>query len=170
MSGQSTGRLASRWLLFALVVLVVPIALTLSVGLTDAYGTGKVLQVNVGGGSDGAAHDTFWDTPVFDIPGASMYAVHCHGQMRYEVQLGAVGPSHNNPCYAGLGLYSHTAGEQIDSYMLLPFGDKVLYRCSTTYGPWIYYIDNVFYASDMNLDASPGPPPEPRNPCAGTFK
>jgi hypothetical protein len=157
-------------LLRALVVLVVPIALTLSVELTDAYGMGRVLQANVGGGSDGAAHDTFWDTPVIDVPGFSVYSVHCHGQMHYDLQVGAVGPSHSNSCYAALGLYTNTTGEQIDSYMFLPFGEKVLYRCSTTDGPWIYYVDNVIYASQMPPDGSPGPPPEPRNPCAGTFK
>lgn len=87
---------------------------------------------------DGAAPDTFWDSTVVDIPGLSLTAVHCHGTVGYDLQLGATGPSHANPCYAALGVYSAGASE-LDTYLTLP-GGQALYRASDDYGPWRYCI------------------------------
>jgi hypothetical protein len=113
--------------------------------MTNAFGTGTRLQTNVAGWlPDGAQRDTFWDASVVDVPGFSVYTVHCHGRMQLDVQAGATGPSHGNPCYAALGLYSG-GGWQSDTYLILPGGSMALYRDSTNNGPWSYGIGNVIY-------------------------
>ena len=112
----------SRWFRVTLAVLVplTGLTLTLCAGITNAYGTGTQLQANVGGWlPDGAKGDTFWDASVIDVPGFSAYAVHCHGRMRVELQLGATGPSHSNPCYAAMGMYSG-GSEDSGTYMVFP--------------------------------------------------
>ena len=95
-------RRRSRWLVtlaIVLLLLAMPVA-----GLTDAFGTAGRLQATLGGWSpDGAAHDTFWDSPVFDIPGLSVTAVHCHGYVRQDLQLGATGPPAQQPVLRGDG-------------------------------------------------------------------
>jgi hypothetical protein len=127
------------------VVAVVAVSVTFVTGLTNAYGTGTQLQANVGPWlPDGAKGDTFWDSAVVDVPGFSVTSVHCHGQVRYDVQLGATGPSHSNPCYAALGAYTPFHFELRG--WVLPGGNRVLYRCSTNDWRWIYYIGNVDYA------------------------
>src|SRR5258708_34502628 len=111
----------SGWLRVALaiVIRVAGIALLLSAGVTNVYGTGTEWQANVGGWlPDGAQRDTFWDAPFVDIPGLSIYNVHCHGQMRVDLQLGATGPFHNNPCYAAMGMYSGGSSDTGVSLML----------------------------------------------------
>ncbi|MFI5282235.1 MAG: hypothetical protein ACHQ0J_03805 [Candidatus Dormibacterales bacterium] len=100
---------------------------------------------------DGAKSDTFWDAAIVDVPGLSVYAVHCHGQMRVDLQYGATGPSHGNPCYAALGVYQESS-EQSGIYVIFPGGNTALYRSSVNYGNWSYGIGTVFY------DTSPPPP------------
>ena len=123
----------------ALVVVVV------GAGVTDAMGTGTQLQANVPGSfPDGAAADTFWDSQLVDVPGVSVTGVHCHGSVKYELQVGATGPSHDNPCYAAMGLYSGNSS-QWGVYITLP-GDQAVYRISEEYQPWRYCIAGLIFA------------------------
>jgi hypothetical protein len=143
------------WLRVALAIAVpvAGIALLSSAGVTNAYGTGTQVHANVGGWlPDGAQRDTFWDAPFVDVAGLSIYTVHCHGQMRVDLQLGATGPSHNNPCYAAMGMYQGESGET-DLYLMLPGGSQAIYRDSIDYGPWTYSIRDVTYRN------FPGPVP-----------
>jgi hypothetical protein len=137
----------SWWFRVALAILVpmVGIALISSAGVTNAYGTGTQIQANVAGWlPDGAQRDTFWDSSIVDVPGMSIFMVHCHGQMRVDLQLGATGPFHNNPCYAGMGLYAGSSS-QTDLFMMLPGGTQAIYRDSVDYRPWTYSIRSVIY-------------------------
>lgn len=144
----------SRQFRISLIVLV-PLAcltLILCAGITKTYGTDAVLKTNVGGWlPDGAQGDTFWDASVVDVPGFSVYAVHCHGRMRLDLQVGATGPSRSNPCYAAMGMYSGGGG-QSETYFIFPDGSTALYRDSVNYRAWSYGIGNVIYYS------SPPPP------------
>lgn len=76
-----------------------------------------------------------------DVPGFSLTAVHCHGNVRYDVQVGATGPMHNNPCYEVMngGSTASTHGE-MGLYFVFPIGNKFLYRCSVNDSPWRYYV------------------------------
>lgn len=124
-------------------VVVVTIAVA---GFTDGFGTGEQLQANIGGWRpDGADTATFWDSPLLDVPGLSVTAVHCHGRMDLNLQLGATGPAHGNPCYAALGVYSGES-EELDAYALVPLVGKVLYRHSVNEGPWTYYFGDPITA------------------------
>ena len=137
----------SWWFRVALAI-VIPlggIALISTAGVTNVYGTGAQVQTNVVGWlPDGAQSDTFWDSAVVDVPGLSLYAVHCHGQMRFDFQLGATGPFHNNPCYRAMGLYSGSSS-QSELVMMFPGGSQAIYRESVGYGPWTYVIGDVIY-------------------------
>jgi hypothetical protein len=136
-----------RWLL---VLVGSVVAAILVAGFTDGFGTGKQLQANIGGSMpDGANANSFWDGPVVDAPGFSVTTVHCHGRMQINLQLGATGPSHGNPCYAAMGMYSGNS-EELDAYMIVPFVGKALYRHSVNDGPWTYYFGDLIY----------GPPPQ----------
>lgn len=138
--------------LAALAVLVpaVGVVLILSAGMTNAFGSGTQLQADVGWIPDGAAADTFWDASYIDVPGLSVYADHCHGQMRADVQLGVTGPPRSNPCYAAMGAYSGDS-DQWGVYMMLPGGNNAIYRSSVDYGPWRYYLGPVIYESPPPL-------------------
>jgi len=138
-----------RWRLG--LVAIVPLALLamLGAGVTNSFGTGAALHSNPGWISDGAAPDTFWDSPIVDLPGFSVYTVHCHGQMRLDVQVGTTGPAHNNPCYAAMGVYSGQS-EELDTYLMLGDG-KALYRRSVDSGPWQYFVSGLIY------DTGPAP-------------
>lgn len=94
---------------------------------------------------DGADTATFWDSPLLDAPGLSVTAVHCHGRMDLNFQLGATVPAHGNPCYAALGMYSQ-ASEELDVYLAVPFVSKALYRHSVDEGPWTYYFGDLITA------------------------
>jgi hypothetical protein len=129
------------------LVALAGVTLLLSAGMTNAYGSGTRLRANDGVWfPDGANADTFWDAPIVDLPGLSVYAVHCHGRMRADFQLGATGPSHSNPCYAAMGMYSG-GGQQSGLYLMLPGGNTAVYRESVNYGPWTYSIGDVIYYS-----------------------
>jgi hypothetical protein len=135
----------------AAVVVVVLVA-----GLTNAFGTGTQLKANVPGRfPDFAAADTFWDSPLVDVPGYSVTAVHCHGSVQYELQVGATGPSHDNACYAAMGVYSGN-GSQWGVYISV--GDKALYRISDNYQPWRYCIAGLIFAPP---DSNSSPPSSP---------
>jgi hypothetical protein len=132
-----------RWLLGALGVAAVT---TVVAGFTDGYGTGKQIAADVGGWiPDGASADTFWDSSIVDAPGFSVTTVHCHGQMRVNLQMGATGPAHDNPCYAAMGVYEGQS-DQLDAYMFVPFVGKALYRHSANEGPWTYYFGDLITA------------------------
>jgi hypothetical protein len=134
----------------ALVVVVVV------AGVTNAFGTGTQLQANVPGQfPDGAAANTFWDSQLVDVPGFSVTAVHCHGSVKFELQAGATGPSHDNPCYAAMGQYS--GNEQWGVYITLP-GDRAVYRISEDYQPWRYCTSGLIFA---NAVPTTGPPSLP---------
>lgn len=108
-------------------------------GVNAASGGSARSDITFGGWTrDGAARDTFWDMTWIDLPGVSLTAVHCHGNVTYDLQLGATGPSQVNPCYAAMGLYTGQSA-QLDTYLTLP-GDQAVYRTSTDYGPWRYCI------------------------------
>jgi len=150
-----------RGLWLALGTVLAAVAVVLLLGFTDSFGSGAVLTSPVGSWSpDGADRSTFWDSPVFDVPGASLTAMHCHGSVQYVVQLGSTGPISSNPCYAAMGSYG--AGSfQLDTYSMLP-GGRALYRSSTDYGPWRYCIGNVIYApGPTELQSGPAMP----DPC-----
>jgi len=134
------------WAALAVLAPALGVTLILSAGMTNAYGSGTQLHANAGWIPDGAAADTFWDSPFIDIPGLSVYAVHCHGQMRPDIQLGATGPPHSNPCYASMGMYGGSS-DQFGVYMMLPGGNNAIYRSSVNYGPWTYYTGPVIYES-----------------------
>ena len=137
-------------------VLVAAVAVTFGAGFTNGYGTGRQFQVNVGDSPDGATADTFWDAQVIDVPGLSLFSVHCHGRMHYDLQFGSTGPPHSNACYASLGMYG-PGSAQLDSYVFLPGTNNALYRCSTGYGHWIYYFGAVIYRPDPSAVASQPP-------------
>ena len=141
--------MSRRWRLGLAALVPLALLAILGAGVTNSYGTGAALRPSPGWISDGAAPDTFWDSAIVDLPGFSAYTVHCHGQMRLDFQLGATGPSHNNPCYAAMGMYSGQ-GEEFGVYLMLG-DDKALYRRSVNNGPWSYYVGDVIY--DL------GPPP-----------
>jgi hypothetical protein len=135
-----------RWLFVALGVVVAAVVVA---GFTDGYGTGQQLQANIGGWMpDGADAATFWDGPVVDAPGFSVTTVHCHGRMEVNVQLGATEPAHGNPCHAALGVYAGQS-DDLDTYLVVPFASKALYRHSVNEGPWTYYVGDLIT----------GPPP-----------
>jgi hypothetical protein len=141
------------WATLPVVVPVVCVALIMSAGMTNAYGSGTQLHANVGGWiPDGAKADTFWNASIIDVPGLSVYAVHCHGQMRSDVQLGATSPPHSNPCLAAMGAYSG-GSEEWGVYMTVPGTSAAIYRSSVNYGPWTYSISDLVYESS--------PPPRP---------
>jgi hypothetical protein len=133
----------SPWRLLVPLAAVACVAVaTLAAGMTNSYGTGARADTDVVGWiSDGAATDTFWDSPIVDLPGVSLYQIHCHGQMRLDFQVGATGPPHSNPCYAAMNEFSGTSSE-VDTYVMLG-GGKALYRRSDNYGPWSYYVGDV---------------------------
>lgn len=134
-------RLGARVVIVSIVALA---AVVVVVGITDGFGTGTRLQANVPGlYPDGAAADTFWDSPLVDVPGVSLTGVHCHGSVQYELQVGATGPSHDNPCYAAMGLYSGN-GAQWGVYITLP-GDRAVYQISEDYQPWRYCIAGLIF-------------------------
>jgi hypothetical protein len=151
-------RLRGRWVLalsIALLLLALPVA-----GLSNAFGTGDELQTKLGGWSpDGAAGGTFWDSTVFEMPGISVTAVHCHGKVRHDLQLGATGPSHSNPCYAAMGSYGNGSA-QSETYMSLP-GNRAVYRISQNYGPWRYCIGSLI----PSIYSGPAPVGPPAFPC-----
>ena len=138
------------------VAVLIPVA-----GFTDTFGTNFQLHADVGGSSDGAAHDTFWNNTTFDIPGISITAVHCHGKVKYDLQVLATGPSKDNPCYAAMGAYGEGSGEG-DTWILLP-GDKAIYRLSQNYQPWRYCIGDVIQSGGPGAPpfTPVGPPPSP---------
>ncbi|MGZ3382221.1 MAG: hypothetical protein ACXVBB_18430 [Isosphaeraceae bacterium] len=136
-------RLQTGAIVVSIVALVVVV---LVAGITDGFGTGTQLQASVPGSlPDGAAADTFWDSQLVDIPGVSATGVHCHCSVKYELQVGATGPSHDNPCYAAMGLYSGN-GTQWGVYITLP-GDRAVYRISEEYQPWRYCIAGLISGS-----------------------
>lgn len=131
---------------------VVAVVVVLIAGVTDGFGTGTQFHANLPGSfPDGAAADTFWDSSVIDVPGASVTAIHCHGMVQFELQLGATGPSHENRCYAAMGLYSGD-GEQGGVYIYLP-GDKAVYRVSENYQPWQYCIAGLIFLTPETANA-----------------
>ena len=139
-----SGRL---WAALAVLVPALGVVLILSAGMTNAYGSGAHVKASVGGWiPDGAAADTFWDAPFIDVPGLSVYGVHCHGQWRPDFQLGATGPPHSNPCYAAMGAYSQNS-DGYEVFAMLPGGHNAIYRSTVNYGPWHYYIAPVIYKS-----------------------
>src|SRR5450759_4303768 len=76
-------RLRARVVIVSIVALATVVVI---VGITDGFGTGTRLQANVPGWyPDGAAADTFWDSPLVDVPGVSLTGVHCHGSVQYEL-------------------------------------------------------------------------------------
>jgi len=140
------------------VVVLTVVVVVLVAGVTDGFGTGTQLRANVPGSfSDGATPDTFWDSALVDIPGVSVTAIHCHGKVQYELQVGATGPSHQNRCYAAMGLYSNGGGDQFGVYMTIP-GDRAVYRVSNGYQPWRYCIAGLIF---LTPESSNGPPDVP---------
>jgi hypothetical protein len=135
--------MSRRWRLGLAALVPLAVVVMLGAGVTDSYGTGAALHSSPGWISDGAAPDTFWDSAIVDLPGFSVFTVHCHGQMRLDFQVGATGPSHNNPCYAAMGVYTGE-GEEFGVYMLVG-DDKALYRRSVNSGPWTYYVSDLIY-------------------------
>ena len=136
------------------LVAVLAFAGLIAVGVTDGLGSGTLLRTNVGGAMpDGAAHGTFWDAQVVDVPGLTVTAVHCHGAVQYELQIGATTPSTENACNAEMGSY---AGESSQGgvYAMLP-GDRAVYRISENYGPWRYCIAGLRRPPPTLLSSGP---------------
>jgi len=146
-------RLRTGAVVVSIVALVVVI---LVAGVTNAFGTGIQLQATVPGSlPDGAAADTFWDSQLVDVPGVSVTGVHCHGSVKFELQVGATGPSHDNPCYAAMGQYS--GNEQWGVYITLP-GDRAVYRISEDYQPWRYCTAGLIFANAVPTTEPPSLP------------
>ena len=137
--------------ILALVVVV------LVAGVTNAFGTGVQLHATVPGSlPDGAAADTFWDSQLVDVPGVSVTGVHCHGGVKFELQAGATGPSHDNSCYAAMGLYSGNSSEW-GVYVNLP-GNSAVYRVSEGYQPWRYCIGGLISGGPELANEPPSVP------------
>src|SRR5438105_12677529 len=132
-------------------------AIVVAGGVSDGFGTGTRLDASTPGWiPDGAGGETFWDSPLVDVPGVSVTGLHCHGRVQYELQVGATGPSHSNPCYAAMGLY--TGGEsQWGVYITLP-ADRAVYRTSEDYQPWRYCIANLIFGPPEPASAPPSMP------------
>lgn len=129
----------------------------LAAGLTNAFGSGTQIQANVPGSfPDGAAPDSFWDIPLVDFPGVSVTGVHCHGSVKFELQVGATGPSHDNPCYAAMGVYTGNPSEW-DVYITLP-GNRAVYRISQDDQPWRYCIGGLLFDAPFPTTGAPSPP------------
>jgi len=151
-------RLHRMRLRIGVVIVLTVVVVVVIAGVTDGFGTGTQLRANVPGSfSDGAAADTFWDSALLDIPGVSVTSIHCHGMVQYELQLGATGPSHENRCYAAMGLYSNGGEDQWGVYMTLP-GDKAVYRVSDGEQPWRYCIAGLISAAPEAANGSPSSP------------
>src|ERR1700674_2974635 len=147
-------RLRTGAVIVSIVALVVVV---LVAGLTDAFGTGIQLDANVTGTfPDFAAPDTFWDSPLVDVPGVSVTGIHCHGSVQYQLQLGATGPSHENACYAAMGVYSGN-GSEWGVYISLP-GDKAVYRISENYRPWRYCAGGLIFTAPDSAAGTPSLP------------
>ena len=132
-------------------------AIVVAGGVTDGFGTGTRLEAATPGWiPDGAGGDTFWDSPLVDIPGVSVTGLHCHGRVQYELQVGATGPSHGNPCYAAMGMYSG-AESQWGVYIALP-ADRAVYRTSQNYQPWRYCIAGQIFGPPQTTSAPPSMP------------
>jgi hypothetical protein len=144
-------RLRTGAIVLSIVALV---GVVLVAGITNAFGTGTQLQVKVPGWlPDGAAADSFWDSQLVDVPGVSVTGVHCHGSVKFEVEVGATGPSHDNPCYAAMGLYSGHPS-QWGVYMYLP-GDRAVYRVSDEYQPWRYCTGGLIFGETTEPPSLP---------------
>jgi len=142
------------------LLFIVAFAILLASGVTNSFGTGAQLRTNLGGSlPDGAAPNTFWDSPIVDLPGIAVTAVHCHGAVRYEFQAGATGPSHENACYAALDMYQGGSDAQWGVYVFLP-GNRVVYRSSEGWGPWRYCVAEL-----MTYSAPMQAPLQPKEPC-----
>jgi hypothetical protein len=147
-------RLRTGAVVVSIVALVVVV---LVAGVTNVFGTGTQLQASVPVSlPDGAAADTFWDSPLVDVPGVSVTAVHCHGSVKFELQAGATGPSHDNPCYAAMGAYSGNSSEW-GVYITLP-GNNAVYRISQDYQPWRYCIGGLIFTAPDSAPGAPSPP------------
>jgi hypothetical protein len=138
----------------SIVALVVVVVVA---GVTNAFGTGTQLQATVPGWlPDGAAADSFWDSRLVDVPGVSVTGVHCHGSAKFELQVGATGPSHDNPCYATMAVYSGNS-TQWGVYITLP-GERAVYRVSEGYQPWRYCIADLIFANAVPTTEPPSLP------------
>ena len=136
------------------LISAVVIAGLIAAGVTDGFGSGALLRTNVGGPMpDGAAQGTFWDAQVVDVPGLTVTAAHCHGAVRYELQIGATVPLSDNACYAAMGSYAG-GSSQWGVYAMLP-GDRAVYRISENYGPWRYCIAGLRTPSATPLSSGP---------------
>jgi hypothetical protein len=155
MSTQVSLHSGAPWLGMAFAALVAVIAFTLGTGLTDAYGTNSVIKAKIGAWSDGAAPDTFWDSPVVDLPGLSVFWVHCHGRVNFDLQYGATGPNHRNTCIAAMNAVNTGGLAAVDAYVFFPIGNKVLYRCNMNDAPWIYYVGDIIPAPDLAQPTDP---------------
>jgi len=148
-------RLRTGAVVVSIVALVVVVLIA---GVTNAFGTGTQLQATPPVSlPDGAAPDTFWDTQLVDFPGVSVTGVHCHSSVKFELQMGATGPSRNNPCYAAMGLYRGSGSEQWGVYIELP-GDRAVYRISEDYQPWRYCIAGVIFGNAVPTNEPPSRP------------
>jgi hypothetical protein len=134
--------------LFSLSVLVA--------GATVAYASGTDLQTLAPGWtSDGAAPDTFWDSPVINIPGVQVTDIHCHGRRTLDFQYGATRPA-RNPCY--LGNYDRTSGWGV--LWIVPGTQTALYQAFQNGGAYTYYVANLIPAPNPP-SSMPGPPAAP---------
>jgi hypothetical protein len=147
-------RLRTGAIVASIVALVVVVVVA---GVTNAFGTGTQLQANEPVSlPDGAAADSFWDSQLVDVPGVAVTAVHCNGSVKFELQAGATGPSHDNPCYAAMGLYSGNTSEW-GVYITLP-GNRAVYRISQDYQPWRYCIGGLIFDAPYSTTGAPSPP------------
>ena len=138
----------------AALAVVAAFAVIVAAGLTDAFGSGASLRTNLGPATaDGAAAATFWDSQIVDVPGVSLTAVHCHGFVQYELQVGATAPSQDNRCYAAMGAYQGSSS-QWGVYELLPDG-RAVYRISANYGPWRYCVGPLMSSAPLEPAGTP---------------
>jgi hypothetical protein len=138
----------------AIGVLLLGLAGVVAAGLTDSYGTGTVLDASSTWLPDSSKPAEFWDSPVVDIPGAELTALHCHSRVQYNLQIGATAPK-LNPCYAAMGVTSsNSSGWGV--MFTLP-GDMAVYKVNEHGLPWRYCIHRLLGISNV-------PPPD--DPCA----
>jgi hypothetical protein len=135
---RTGGRWLRRTILITLLFVVGAWCLILAAGFSNTFGTGARAEAATGAWPDGATADTFWDDPMMDAPGLSVTAIHCHGLVRYDVQLGSTAPA-LNPCKAAF-MPAGSSGSSTEAASVAFLGLSQMERSSVNWGPWIYTV------------------------------
>ena len=103
-------------------------------GVSASVAAERPIQTSLGWFSDGATADTFWNSPVINMPGIEVTQIHCHGRQTLDLQVGATRPPHN-PCYGDS--HGHQWGWGV--LWKLP-GVVTVYQSTVDGGPYSYGV------------------------------